>query len=200
MACFDAIEVSSSRVRPPSRNRVLLQLARAQCRDLRDQNATLRQENGRLHDELTVVHQQLNEALAAVERAATVVAAVTLPAPAPSKPPHPAAADPPLSNSGAAPSRRASSAVYSRVKPLSQALAPSKPVKSAAEESRRRPMATRRDPKTLNAVLLIQSCARGWVACRRLAHERANDAAVLRLQAVVRGNAARGIAERRRFA
>ena len=56
-----------------------------------------------------------------------------------------------------------------------------------------------RRAEVASATVTLQAHARGAITRWQLWRWRAAESATLRLQAVVRGNAARGIAERRRF-
>ena len=197
---------------------------REQNTDLRDDNTRLRQENAVLRHELAAARRTVEEVMAdaatarraAAAKVAQPASARLVPTVIPASRMSRSAVSASVTSSSAslaAPPLKAASRIV-RGAPATQrhqglkivsARQPTSAAAAAAaaadNEQREREAEARnawRAERAL-AALVIQSHARALLVQQRLNLARARFAAVQKLQAVVRGNAARGIAERRRL-
>lgn len=212
------MEVGSSRA--AATDRILLELARLRNgdlqsfnQDLQNDNTRLRQQNAQLNDELAGARLMLEEVIAdaaAARRAAARATAAPLPPP-PTVPPPSRSSRSAIANLPAASSRAVAGRTREgeRQRPAAVAARPSAApaAAAAAERARRRQQQQKDEAAARNAwraertaaVLVLQRQVRRLLWQQRLCTEQLETSAAMRLQAVVRGNSARGIVERRRF-
>ena len=186
-----------------STSRLLLELARERNADLHevngeleDENARLRHENARLQDELAGARLMLEEVMADAAAARRAAAANRVDQPKPLS----------VRTCGASPSVATRTAerrprplgVGSRCRPSEPRTRGDSSAAGAAGEHKYSRDHHQRALRSAAAVTL-QSHARALLAREEVRREQAAMQAALKLQAIVRGNAARGIAERRKY-
>ena len=191
-------------LRPPSCSALLLDLARAQNREMRRHNAALQSqldtslhENHALRDELAMTHTLLDEALSAA------AAALGRKQQQPQRTPPTPLPDVPIQNATMSGRTRVRD---TRSRGAKQSPKRSHQAAAAAERERRERMArecaarAEELQRMTKAVAVLQARSRGMIVRDRLRQHHTEEWAVLQLQSLVRGNVARAIADRRRFA
>lgn len=198
-------------VKPQSTARLLLHLSREQNADLRelngdlrDDNSRLRQENARLSVALAGAQRMLEEVMADATAARRAAARCSVEAAAASAVTISSARS---SKSACGPAPLATKVAASRIRPPGErsprsgrqpsALAP--PTNVPARRPQDAPARGARRAERAAAALRLQSQARILLSRQQARQHESETVAALRLQAIVRGNAARGIAERRKY-